>query len=202
MSSQIGVITFPGSNGDQDSFDAFAINLGVPYPYDRLPGNRPQWTRGYRAPRRILVRRPLALRRHCTLRAGDGFAQDRLRTRAARCSDSATGSRCSPKLTFCQERCCATNRCNSIAAWSTSASKPPAPPGPHEVSVGRCLNLPIAHGEGAYFADDATLERLEANGQIVFRYCDPDGTVTPMPTSMARCDRSPESATSAATSSA
>ena len=30
MSSAIGVITFPGSNGDQDSFDAFAFNLGVP----------------------------------------------------------------------------------------------------------------------------------------------------------------------------
>ncbi|MCO5223681.1 MAG: phosphoribosylformylglycinamidine synthase subunit PurQ, partial [Thermomicrobiales bacterium] len=30
MSSQIGVISFPGSNGDQDSFDAFAINLAVP----------------------------------------------------------------------------------------------------------------------------------------------------------------------------
>lgn len=32
------------------------------------------------------------------------------------------------------------------------------------------LSIPIAHGEGAYFADDSTLERLEKNGQIVFRY--------------------------------
>jgi phosphoribosylformylglycinamidine synthase len=49
----------------------------------------------------------------------------------------------------------------------------------HEVKAGEVLNLPIAHGEGAYFADDATLDRLEADGQIVFRYCDPDGYVTP-----------------------
>lgn len=32
------------------------------------------------------------------------------------------------------------------------------------------ITLPIAHGDGRYSADDATLERLEANGQIVFRY--------------------------------
>jgi phosphoribosylformylglycinamidine synthase len=43
---------------------------------------------------------------------------------------------------------------------------------------GEVLRLPIAHGEGAYFADDATLDRLEANGQIVARYCGPDGAVT------------------------
>jgi phosphoribosylformylglycinamidine synthase subunit PurQ / glutaminase len=43
---------------------------------------------------------------------------------------------------------------------------------------GDVLRLPIAHGEGAYFADDATLDRIEANGQIVARYCDPAGIVT------------------------
>lgn len=32
------------------------------------------------------------------------------------------------------------------------------------------LSIPIAHGEGAFFADESTLERLEKNGQIVFRY--------------------------------
>ncbi|XDD44965.1 phosphoribosylformylglycinamidine synthase subunit PurQ [Leptospira sp. WS39.C2] len=32
------------------------------------------------------------------------------------------------------------------------------------------LSIPIAHGEGAYFADGETLERLEKNGQVVFRY--------------------------------
>jgi phosphoribosylformylglycinamidine synthase len=31
--------------------------------------------------------------------------------------------------------------------------------------------MPVAHGEGRYYADPATLERLEANGQVVLRYC-------------------------------
>ncbi|HVO32055.1 MAG TPA: phosphoribosylformylglycinamidine synthase subunit PurQ, partial [bacterium] len=43
---------------------------------------------------------------------------------------------------------------------------------------GEILKIPIAHGDGAYFADEATLDRLEKNGQILFRYCDRDGKVT------------------------
>jgi phosphoribosylformylglycinamidine synthase len=43
---------------------------------------------------------------------------------------------------------------------------------------GGVLRMPIAHGEGNYVADQATLDELESNGQIVFRYCDRDGRVT------------------------
>ena len=38
------------------------------------------------------------------------------------------------------------------------------------------LRLPIAHGEGCYYADDATLEELERDGQVLFRYARADGT--------------------------
>ncbi|MEJ2217208.1 MAG: phosphoribosylformylglycinamidine synthase subunit PurQ [Gemmatimonadota bacterium] len=44
--------------------------------------------------------------------------------------------------------------------------------------AGQVLRVPIAHGEGNYLADDATVERLEAEGRIVFRYVEPDGRVT------------------------
>jgi phosphoribosylformylglycinamidine synthase subunit PurQ / glutaminase len=43
---------------------------------------------------------------------------------------------------------------------------------------GQVLRIPISHGEGNFFADDATLRSLEANGQVVFRYCAPDGRLT------------------------
>ncbi len=46
------------------------------------------------------------------------------------------------------------------------------------VSPGEVLQVPIAHGDGCYFADDATLDRLEGEGQVVFRYCDREGNVT------------------------
>ena len=38
------------------------------------------------------------------------------------------------------------------------------------------LRMPVAHGEGAYFADDDTLAELESSGAILFRYAHPDGT--------------------------
>lgn len=38
--------------------------------------------------------------------------------------------------------------------------------------------IPMAHGEGRYFADADTLQSLNDNGQVLFRYCDETGTVT------------------------
>jgi phosphoribosylformylglycinamidine synthase len=43
---------------------------------------------------------------------------------------------------------------------------------------GQPLQIPIAHGEGRYYADEKTLAELEANGQIIFRYCDANGNIT------------------------
>jgi len=42
---------------------------------------------------------------------------------------------------------------------------------------GQVLRLPIAHAEGRYVADAATLAALEAQGRVVFRYCDAEGRV-------------------------
>ncbi len=44
---------------------------------------------------------------------------------------------------------------------------------------GQVVTFPVAHGEGRYYAEDAVLDRLEANGQVVFRYCDDEGRVAP-----------------------
>ena len=43
---------------------------------------------------------------------------------------------------------------------------------------GQVLRFPIAHGEGNYQADDETLERLEDDGRVVFRYVDENGEAT------------------------
>ena len=37
--------------------------------------------------------------------------------------------------------------------------------------------IPVAHGEGRYYADEQTLNELEANGQVIFRYCDENGKI-------------------------
>jgi len=43
---------------------------------------------------------------------------------------------------------------------------------------GEVLGIPVAHGDGNYFTDGDTLKRLEGNGQILFRYCERDGSIT------------------------
>jgi len=40
------------------------------------------------------------------------------------------------------------------------------------------IRCPVAHHDGNYFADSDTLDRLEAEGRVVFRYCDETGATT------------------------
>jgi phosphoribosylformylglycinamidine synthase len=55
---------------------------------------------------------------------------------------------------------------NTASAWTAA------------LSPGQVLRMPISHGEGRYFADDETLDRLEAEGRVAFRYCTAEGDVT------------------------
>ncbi|PWT77956.1 MAG: phosphoribosylformylglycinamidine synthase I [Bacteroidetes bacterium] len=41
------------------------------------------------------------------------------------------------------------------------------------------LKIPIAHGEGRYYADEKLLDELEANNQVIYKYCDEKGQITP-----------------------
>lgn len=40
------------------------------------------------------------------------------------------------------------------------------------------LKIPIAHGEGRYYGNEKLLDELEANGQVIYRYCDEQGNIT------------------------
>jgi phosphoribosylformylglycinamidine synthase subunit PurQ / glutaminase len=46
-----------------------------------------------------------------------------------------------------------------------------------ETGARRPLRMPVAHGEGCYYADEATLDALERDGQVLWRYANDDGTV-------------------------
>jgi len=43
---------------------------------------------------------------------------------------------------------------------------------------GQVLKVPISHGEGSYYADEEALQEIETRGQVVFRYCSPQGEIT------------------------
>lgn len=46
-------------------------------------------------------------------------------------------------------------------------------------TTGQVLRIPISHGEGNFFADPETLDRIEKNGQVLVRYSEADGRITP-----------------------
>ena len=47
----------------------------------------------------------------------------------------------------------------------------------HQCERNSILQIPVAHGEGSYFSDPDTLSRLNDNGQVILRYCGPNGEV-------------------------
>src|SRR5580704_9965030 len=47
-----------------------------------------------------------------------------------------------------------------------------------QIDPQRALKIPIAHGEGNYFADTDVLKSLNDNDQVLFRYCDENGNIT------------------------
>ncbi|MCF8256437.1 MAG: phosphoribosylformylglycinamidine synthase subunit PurQ [Flavobacteriales bacterium] len=55
-------------------------------------------------------------------------------------------------------------RCETSRSLITSAIEP-----------GQVLTIPIAHGEGRFYADSSTLAEMQSNDQVLFRYCDPTG---------------------------
>jgi phosphoribosylformylglycinamidine synthase I len=44
---------------------------------------------------------------------------------------------------------------------------------------GPALKIPIAHGEGRYYVGDRILDEMESNGQLLWKYCDAEGKITP-----------------------
>jgi phosphoribosylformylglycinamidine synthase subunit PurQ / glutaminase len=54
----------------------------------------------------------------------------------------------------------------------------PDSPFTNKIPAGKWSKIPIAHGEGCYFADEETLAKLRANNQILWQYCDANGNLT------------------------
>jgi phosphoribosylformylglycinamidine synthase len=66
-------------------------------------------------------------------------------------------------------------RCEPIFLKTATADSPFT----NRIPAGQLLRLPVAHGEGCYFADEETLVRLKADNQILWRYVNAQGEPTP-----------------------
>ncbi|GFN22192.1 phosphoribosylformylglycinamidine synthase subunit PurQ [Thermanaeromonas sp. C210] len=175
---RFGVIVFPGSNCDQDVYYALKEVLGQPVDYlwyaeTRLKGYDCLILPGgfsygdYLRPGAIASLSPImtavkdfALEGGLVLGICNGF---QILLEAGLLPGAMLRNRC---LQF---------RCQDVYLKVENNTTPFT----GRFARGQVLRMPIAHNEGNYYVDPATLGRLKEKNQIVFRYSNPEGEITP-----------------------
>lgn len=175
---KVGIVVFPGSNCDRDAFYAASITDGLEAEF--------LWHGDRAIPSDI----------ECVVLPGGFSYGDYLRSGAI-----ARFSRIMPEVArFAEQGKPVLGICNGFQILTEAGLLPGAllrnaqqrficrrvfvrvestsTPFTSALAHGQLLSLPIAHGEGRYYASPDVLEELEANGQVVFRYTDPNGAVT------------------------
>jgi phosphoribosylformylglycinamidine synthase subunit PurQ / glutaminase len=172
------VIVFPGSNREQDVADAI----------ERSTGRQPLhiWHRDTELPDVDLIVLPGGFSYGDYLRTGAIAARSPIMSEVKRRAERGTPiiGVCNGFQILCESGllpgvllCNATLKfiCRNVnLKVETSQSL-----FTQRYSTGQVLSVPVAHHDGNYFADTATLDRLEDRGQVAFRYCDAEGNVTP-----------------------
>ncbi len=174
---KVGIVRFPGSNCDSDVYRAVTEGLGAEAVY--------LWHKSHDLQSADLVVLPGGFSYGDYLRAG---AIARFSPIMREVIEFARGGGltlgiCNGFQVLCEARllpgALVRNRslrfrCHDVLLRVETADTPFT----SAYEEGRVLRIPIAHGEGQYVADEATLDRLEAEGRIVFRYTDAAGAVT------------------------
>ncbi len=175
---KFGIVTFPGSNGDYDAYQAAIEALGEEGVF--------LWHKDHDLQGSDVVILPGGFSYGDYLRAGAIAAHSPIMREV---------------IAFAQAGGPVAGICNGFQILCESGLLPGAlirnrslkfrsrpvllrveraePPFTSEYTVGEVLRIPIAHGEGCYTAEPAVLDALETRGQVVFRYCDREGEATP-----------------------
>ncbi|MES2177754.1 MAG: phosphoribosylformylglycinamidine synthase subunit PurQ [Gemmatimonadota bacterium] len=166
---KFGVVTFPGSNGDYDSFRAPIEALGEQAVY--------LWHKDHDLQNVDVVILPGGFSYGDYLRAGAIARFSPIMREVV-----AHANRGGPVVGFCNgfQIACEAGLLPGALLRNASLKFVCAPvslrvENAHTLFTssyesGQLIRLPIAHGDGRYSADDQTLDALEANGQVVFRY--------------------------------
>jgi hypothetical protein len=157
---KFGVVTFPGSNCDEDMIHVLETTIGPAGGEALAQGPRPERGGHGGAARWFLLRRLPAQRSHRTVLAHHAGSGGTCQERAAWSSGYATGSRCSAKPVSCLVHCSTTK---ARSSWRKNTFIRPATRNT-VLTKGvpdKALKIPIAHGEGRYHADAATLKALK-----------------------------------------
>jgi phosphoribosylformylglycinamidine synthase subunit PurQ / glutaminase len=173
---QSAVIVFPGSNREQDVFDAL----------HRASGKAPLkvWHRDSALPKCDLIVIPGGFSYGDYLRCGAMAANSPIMREV-----KAAASRGTPLLGICNgfqiiteagllPGALLTNKtlkfhCKTVNLRVENSQTIYTA----RYQAGQVIAVPVAHHDGNYFADDETLNRLEGEGRVAFRYCAPNGTL-------------------------
>jgi phosphoribosylformylglycinamidine synthase len=173
---RFGIVTFPGTNCDADTYHA--LDRGFAVSVERI------WHRDTRLPDFDCVILPGGFSYGDYLRAGAIARFSPILGEIARFADAGglVLGICNGFQILCEAGLlpgallrneCLEFRCQ----WTHVRVDDTATPFTRLMTPGQVLRMPIAHGEGRYYADPATLARLQANRQIVLRYCSAAGDV-------------------------
>jgi phosphoribosylformylglycinamidine synthase subunit PurQ / glutaminase len=174
MTARVGVVVFPGSNRDIDAINALRVAGAEPvllwHDEANLDGVAAILLPGGFAYGDYL-RAGVIARFSPVMRAVAGFAADGgLVLGICNGFQVLTEAHLLPGALLRNRGLRFVSREISIAAERLDT------PFTHALTGRHALRMPVAHGEGAFYADEATIDAIEANGQVLFRYVHADGT--------------------------
>jgi phosphoribosylformylglycinamidine synthase len=173
MTVRIGVVVFPGSNRDIDAINALEVAGAEPVPlwHDEvaldgvagvlLPGGFAYGD---------YLRAGVIARFSPVMRAVAGFAAD-----GGLVLGICNGFQVLTEAHLLPGALLRNRGLRFVSREVTIAAERLDTPFTRDLGPRRPLRMPVAHGEGCFFADEATLDTLEAEGQVLFRYVDVDG---------------------------
>jgi phosphoribosylformylglycinamidine synthase len=174
MTVRIGVVVFPGSNRDIDAINALEVAGAQPVPlwHDEvaldgvagvlLPGGFAYGD---------YLRAGVIARFSPVMRAIAGFAAD-----GGLVLGICNGFQVLTEAHLLPGALLRNRGLRFVSREVTIAAERLDTPFTRDLGQRRPLRMPVAHGEGCFFAAEATLDALEAEGQILFRYVSADGT--------------------------
>jgi len=174
MTSVVGVVSYPGSNGDQDALFALRHRIGVPA---RLVGHRESSLDGLAA---IVLPGGFSYGDHLRCGAIARFAPftaslRRFAERGGPVLGICNGFQVLTEAHLLPGALLRNPTLNFHCHWTHIRIDGSSTAWTSNVDRGTVLRLPVAHGDGSYFAPADALADLEARGQVVARYCGADG---------------------------
>jgi phosphoribosylformylglycinamidine synthase len=175
---KFGVVVFPGSNCDADAYHAFKDALGQPTTY--------LWHKDHDLQSVDCVILPGGFSYGDYLRSGAIARFSPLMQEVREFAGKGglvlgicNGFQVLLELNLLPGAMLRNKRLKFLCQYVTIRIENDRTPFTRKGTKGQVLRIPIAHFDGNWYAPPETLKDVEDNGQVIFRYCDPEGRLTP-----------------------